>query len=50
MVKNKKNGIFDFSHPRFDTVSAKFDGSGVEGKRIQSSGICENSTFLVACV
>jgi hypothetical protein len=26
-------GIFDFSHPQFDTVGAKSDGSGVEGKK-----------------
>jgi len=27
-------GIFDFSHPPFDTVRAKSDGSSVEGKRV----------------
>jgi len=41
--------IFDFSHLQFDTVRAKSDESGVEGKRVQSSGTCENSTFLMAC-
>jgi hypothetical protein len=25
--------IFDFSHPQFDTVRAKSDGRGVEGKK-----------------
>ena len=42
--------FFDFSHPRFDTVRAKSDESGMKGKRIQNSGTCENSTFLVACM
>jgi len=27
-------GIFDFSHSWFDTARAKFDGSGVKGKRV----------------
>jgi hypothetical protein len=26
-------GIFDLSHPQFDTVGAKSDESGVEGKK-----------------
>jgi hypothetical protein len=43
-------GIFDLSHPQFDTVGAKSDGSGVEGKKVQSSGTWENSTFLMAHV
>ena len=45
----RPEGILDFSQPRFDTVRAKSDGSGVEGKRVHNSGTCENSTFLMAC-
>ncbi|XP_066344496.1 putative F-box protein At3g16210 [Miscanthus floridulus] len=31
--------------PTFDAVRAKSDESGVEGKRVQSSGTCENLNF-----
>jgi hypothetical protein len=31
-------GIFDFSHLQFDTVRAQSDGSGMEGKKVWSSG------------
>ena len=44
----RPEGILDFSQPRCDTVRAKSDGSGVEGKSVHSSGTCENSTFLMA--
>jgi hypothetical protein len=46
----RREGIFDFSHLQFDTVNAKSNGSGVKGKKVQSNGTCENSTFLVAFV
>ena len=45
----KPEGILDFSQPRFDTVRAKSDESGMEGKRVHMSGTYENSTFLMAC-
>jgi hypothetical protein len=45
----RHEGIFDFSYPQFDIVRAKSDGSSVEGKRVHSSGTCENSPFLMAC-
>ena len=44
----RPEGILDFSQPRFDTVRAKSDRSDVEGKRVQSSGTCKNSIFLIA--
>ena len=45
----RPEGILDFSQPQLDTVRAKSDESSVEGKRVHSSGTCENSTFLMAC-
>ena len=44
----RPEGILDFSQPRFDTVRAKSDRGGMESKRVHSSGICENSIFLMA--
>ena len=44
----RPEGILDFSQPRFDTVRAKSDGSGVEGKRVHNTGTYENLTFLTA--
>ena len=44
----RPEGIFDFSHPLFDTVRTKSDGSGVKDKKVQTNGTCDRSTFLMA--
>ena len=43
----RPEGIFDFSHPWFDTIRAKSDRSDMEDKKVPSSDTCENSTFLI---
>jgi hypothetical protein len=40
--------IFDFSHPRFNTIKTQSKGSGLEGKIIWSSGAEVRKTFSVA--
>ena len=42
-------GIFDSLNLQFDTFRATSDGGGIESKRVQISGTCENSTFLMVC-
>jgi hypothetical protein len=44
----RPKGIFDFSHLHFDTVRAQSDGSGMEGKKVWSSGAEVHQTFSVA--
>ena len=41
----RSEGIFDFSHPQFDTVRVKSDRSAVEDKKVQSSDTYKSLTF-----
>jgi len=41
----RHDGIFDFSYLRFNTVSVKSDRSGVEDKKVQSSGTYKFNFF-----
>lgn len=40
---------FGLLPPQFDTVSDKSDGSGMESKKVQTSGTYDGSSFLMAC-